>query len=212
MSSASLDLCRELYKLSGWLGSANVEVGIYNPGDEYDWWYDKYANPIAPRYDLGYLFRKFQEHKLDTVVRWVNGRPVDKIDLAIKEWHGKYIAGWLHLPFGEYFIADSPEDAACKMAIELFKRGILTKESKMSMYDTKIFRYNKRLFAGHSPGDKLLLAEKEAARDGYEPLADVKNSVGKVIDPAMITEYLKLVNRYPDEIVILGFKRTKEAT
>lgn len=109
MNVASLKLCRELYVLSGW--------------DEYDLaagesltWYMGHKDDsdfhIAPMYDLGYLVRKL---------------PADR---AV-EYSLKY--GWaaVHETNREVMReeADTPENAAAKLAIELFKMGVLTKEA-----------------------------------------------------------------------------------
>jgi hypothetical protein len=110
MNVASLELCKELYELSGW-----------DDGD-LDWWrYDDglkkhvldielVAGSIAPAYNLGYLMRKLPNLSLHKEARnngvytcayWLGGIK----NLIVKD--------------------DTPEDAACKLAIELFKQGVL---------------------------------------------------------------------------------------
>jgi hypothetical protein len=115
MAVASFDLCKELYELSGW---------IY---DQHGfWWHDDSQQPhlcnvnhwpedplgkeLFPPYDLGYLLRKLPEG----------------IELTNRNgWMAKYSE---FLPSRNQVIhADTPEDAACKLAVELFKQDILKK-------------------------------------------------------------------------------------
>lgn len=131
MKVASLDLCKELYKLSGWLGNSGVKVGIYNPGDEYDWWFDKYANPVAPKYDLGYLLRKLPGNYL---LAWHDFADIAMEDGSIVVQGRAYaLVTWGDdLDVWESFYdntsqASTPEDAACKSTIELFNQGKLKK-------------------------------------------------------------------------------------
>lgn len=133
MNVANLENCKELYKLSGW----QVEVGFWitTPkhvldGVEHDEFsyiadYDerREGDIITPAYDLGYLLRKLPDYvKL------------------FRNNHGKYYCAavtgsWRHPDnrlgepdtAHEWYIADTPEDAACKLAIQLFKQSILTK-------------------------------------------------------------------------------------
>ena len=106
MTTASLELCKELYELSGWV---DTEICHH----EYE---DGNTLPIThnPAYDLGYLLRKLpsgvflakgKRYRIwndDTNnYTWAGSEKLDPID------------------------ADTPEDAACKLAIELFKEGVL---------------------------------------------------------------------------------------
>lgn len=118
MNVASLELCKELYELSGWEDSSlyghhfvsESSSGLTQPD-------------ICPAYHLGYLLRKLpyqnHSHNLELVPRH-NG-----------SWYIGYSQGLEPLNVGdepEYLIfteADTPENAACKLAIELFKQGIL---------------------------------------------------------------------------------------
>jgi hypothetical protein len=86
MNTASLELCKELFELSGW---------------DY------------PAYDLGSLLRKLPR---DFVLRPIPGA----------QWEIQYAPGMS----GKEKIcqADTPEDAACSLAIYLFKEGILERE------------------------------------------------------------------------------------
>lgn len=93
---ASLELCQELHKLSGW--------------DE-EWL--SHSN-TTPKYDLGYLLRKLPP---STEIKRMGKARADIVRL------GEYVA-WNDNHKGRYH-ADTPEDATAKLAIELFKQGIL---------------------------------------------------------------------------------------
>jgi hypothetical protein len=102
MNTASLELCKELYELSGW--NAPV-VSMDGP---------------TPRYDLGYLLRKLPKHVED---QWLHIAPITD-----NKWAAHYMMMGVKSA-GQDEWADTPEDAACKLAIELFKQGILVKEA-----------------------------------------------------------------------------------
>jgi hypothetical protein len=125
MNVASQELCEKLYSLSGKVKSNWKDT-------EYRRYYDdglfvtneKLNGLWLPAYDLGYLLRKLQDNDLTIILRWnrdMGGR------IAMKEWDGKWCIGTFDMPQGEYPVAATPEDAACKLAIQLFKKGILTK-------------------------------------------------------------------------------------
>ncbi len=118
MNTASLELCKELYELSGWTKTHSV-------------WHDDTAiDPIAcgyediehaihfvPAYDLGYLLRKLPpklegHHLTLSTTRGKN------------EWGIWYESWALKTGFNRNY-TDTPEDAAAKLAIELFKQGVL---------------------------------------------------------------------------------------
>lgn len=116
MNVASLENCKELYELSGW-----------ETGDSPDCWYWKkqsFARHVCPAYNLGFLLRKLPySHK------GVNLELVPRFDGT---WFIGYAAGKEFLatdPQDKYLWAeaDTPENATCKLAIELFKQGVLTK-------------------------------------------------------------------------------------
>lgn len=129
MNVASLELCKKLFELSGWNGADKMweqwtsrynEGGlappqVANEGDaDRDFQNGLLAWQPIPAYDLGYLLRK-----LPTAI--------DLTHYSFSPWAAGY--------FGELVedkltsTGDTPEDAACKLAIELFKQGILTKET-----------------------------------------------------------------------------------
>lgn len=125
MHVAGLHLCEELYELSGW--------DVQAPGAA--WWYTYPDDSAAayfserpehwdeaikkiPAYDLGYLLRKLPPA---TIIRRNKKRG--------KDWSAGFYdtgAGYRNTSIAKT-TADTPEDAACKLAIELFKNGVLTK-------------------------------------------------------------------------------------
>jgi hypothetical protein len=125
MNVASLELCKELYELSGWIKAD-------------DWGFRKYsAKGIAmnygsrlgkyeiPAYDLGYLLRKLPK----TVPNDDNGGSY-YFDLHFVPYKdsGDWTACYdnaVGVTYKYDAFADTPEDAACKLAIELFKQEIL---------------------------------------------------------------------------------------
>jgi hypothetical protein len=122
MDRASLELCKELYELSGWDGTeAKYVNAAHNDPQEYTQLVGDIDGGgyyrVIPAYDLGYLLRKLPsriEHDYPN-------------DLEItKEDDEKYWAAYSHVD--DDIISesgDTPEDAACKLAIELFKQGVL---------------------------------------------------------------------------------------
>ena len=115
MQVANLELCKTLWELSGWKVSTNPEG--------WHWVMDgqRYQRQVAPAYDLGYLLRKLPE---------TLKHPATGVDYTIglsrlidtKKWLADYSRSML--PNAN---ADTPEDATCKLAIELFKQDVLTK-------------------------------------------------------------------------------------
>lgn len=127
---ASLELCKELYELSDW-------------EDTRDDWYkqDGYGADLVPSttsaqfgtherfelfpaYDLGYLLRKLPDdvRRADDVPYGLTLHKLGDRDFHLNYW-------W----FDDCLYSDlepvaTPEDAATKLAIELFKQGVLTKE------------------------------------------------------------------------------------
>ncbi len=106
---ANQELCKELYELSGWtvLGFA-------------DGWH---SGNGSPAYDLGYLLRKLEDSGETIILRYNN--PENMTAIALSDWNKQYTAATVSMTQGSYPIASTPEDAACKLAIELFKQGVL---------------------------------------------------------------------------------------
>lgn len=107
MNVANRELSQELYELSGW------------EEDTHDW-YGANKTYLAPRYTLGYLIRKLPNFISVGVESFVmtSGK------------RGYFAEHDDYTPSHEFrFVADTPEDAACKLAIELFKQGVLSREA-----------------------------------------------------------------------------------
>lgn len=119
MNVASLERCKELYELSGW-GDTSFQYTADLQGE-----FDKDSaaecrnceaeygcggRPSIPAYDLGYLLRKLPPNS------WV-GR-------SREGWSSPYAA---HIgPEDDNSMdADTPEDAAYKLAIDLIKKGAI---------------------------------------------------------------------------------------
>lgn len=146
MNVASLELCRELYELSGWedtdlfhnwgkrFGTRDVykrgipravtdfskvvdfaEVGrtrlqgLRTQYVEDGYVLDDYREKLScPAYDLGYLLRKLPDF-------YLNRDPDGFYSIELDSLEGSHYRQ----------DADTPENAVCKLCIELFKQGIL---------------------------------------------------------------------------------------
>lgn len=119
MNVASLELSKTLFELSGW---------------QPDEWHKVVADGKVlehveyPVYHLGYLLRK-----LPAMVEPPKSKRY--FDLVGKKFGEKEVVYGYYYQYDSYdtglldyigFEADTPEDAACKLAIELFKQGVLT--------------------------------------------------------------------------------------
>lgn len=120
MNVAELSLCKELYELSGWWQEDARAYGFNKKTQEYVLDYtpsEDYKKHIAA-YDLGYLLRKLKgcsiEHQSNGVYA---AQPPNYLTIEQRVEWGKG--------------ATTPEDAAAKLCIELFKQGILQKEKKI---------------------------------------------------------------------------------
>jgi hypothetical protein len=131
--NAKKDLCKTLYELSGWVteywhqtdeyGTSVVRYGAEVP-KEVRWTGDE----LIPAYDCGYLLRKLPgsfQYKGDWYYLML-GRAIDDYDKGYT-WAAGYMS-ISHINERLQQLADTPEDALCKLAIQLFKNGILTKE------------------------------------------------------------------------------------
>lgn len=125
MNVASLELCRELYEMSGW---ADTNYTYYANGGKHSGTmmhrsmvFNKSDN--LPAYDLGYLLRKLPTFH-DEANLWLNN---DGLSWQVGYATDKYGNGDFHFILSE--LADTPENAACLLAIELFKQGVLTREA-----------------------------------------------------------------------------------
>ena len=127
MNVASLDLCKELFELSGWEDTlAEKDQDTY-----FIWVYSRVGKHMIlslrdgtnkmsdfqeayPAYDLGYLLRKLLPETPVKFIEQSDGRTLILWNDEFDTYQEKIV------------YADTPEDAACKLAIELFKQGVLS--------------------------------------------------------------------------------------
>lgn len=111
MNVASLELCKELYELSGWkTGVWYWTNGPYSPEESLVTDLTGYQNDdiFEPAYTLGYLARKLPHGA----------------NLEIGKSSIGYVARWEGV--AKHSKADdTPEDAACKLCCELIRQGII---------------------------------------------------------------------------------------
>lgn len=137
MNVSSLELSKRLYELSGWGATLHPEETI--DGEVFPQWVEVETLPAwqggelvgdtffdgttvedtYPAYDLGYLIRKLPH----TSITRLDGSKkhlyvADSFDMLNESRQSVQ------------FRADTPEDAACKLAIALFEQGILRKETE----------------------------------------------------------------------------------
>lgn len=131
MHITSLELCKELYELSGWegydrwymTGPDGRVIGTATPRIfKHDRDYAAGYRTTVPAYDLGYLLRKLPSIAIEA-----------KFAQVLKLGEKRYMA-WVANDEDGYdeteAIADTPEDAACKLCISLLKSGILLGSEK----------------------------------------------------------------------------------
>lgn len=129
MNVASLKLCKELYELSGWYQTHYI-WRLYDD-DHLPEWVQTFTNikpedythtdhHYYPAYDLGYLLRK-----LSIGVSLYKGAKGYTFNVGNSIQHS---VGVYEAIRSSDLRSGTPEDAAAKLAIELFKQGILTKE------------------------------------------------------------------------------------
>lgn len=108
MNVASLGLSKELFELSGWDDTywvyQNTAIDNLFPREQARGMGFGYANLSA--YDLGYL--------------------LDKIKLSILSQSDRELASI----FKVLLMAENPANSLCKLAIELFKQGVLPQKGK----------------------------------------------------------------------------------
>lgn len=116
MQVVSLELCKTLWELSGW----NPDQWAYDVSYA-DAWLRYIADfpeesrerrliDMVPAYTLGFLLRKLPERPI--LRRRATGWSCE-VDIE---------------GLSNHVVADTPEEATCKLAAKLFKAGILTKE------------------------------------------------------------------------------------
>lgn len=134
MQIASLDLCKDLYELSGWIDTyltyhldvrsnewcepvhsevfEHVLISLAEGKSTYK------KDRVRPAYDLGYLLQKLP----------YGGFCLQRHPDPDGGWQA-YLQDNLHRRIADVY-ADTPEDAACKLAIELFRHGVLVKQEE----------------------------------------------------------------------------------
>lgn len=133
MNVASLELCKELYEVSGW---KNPKAGVFEiekawrptplmSGDNYRLINIGPNTPEdIPAYDAGFLLRKLPRDVGEGEnLRFLSLEPQA---VSREQWSARYSDENYKNPLYSRF-ADTPEDALCQLAIELFKKGILLK-------------------------------------------------------------------------------------
>jgi hypothetical protein len=129
MQVASLSLCKELFELSGWddakFGWSYYYDGNQRKGDMV--FYRLYQSPSwssdCPAYDLGFLLRKLPAIIPSEVA-------YESSCLHLMKSSTRYTFSYTHRKHKLNSKSDTPEDAAAKLCIELFKQSILIKETK----------------------------------------------------------------------------------
>lgn len=123
MSVASIQLCKELYELSGWGDTFNYwewsdsiptgEPYLTQPElmKRYGLWSTQEVKSRCAAYDCGYLLRKLPK-RID-------------VHLDLTDDKTRLSAFWGQDEYMSPIIAYTHEDALCKLAIELFKWGVL---------------------------------------------------------------------------------------
>jgi len=122
MNVASLELCKELYELSGW--------------DDLDLSFQP-ERGNCPRYDLGYLLRKLPNSTDIDAEEFEEAFDCSAPESFFLAWEMDTLQHEWRVQFqiedsvleNTMFEADTPEDALCLLIIELFKQGILTPSS-----------------------------------------------------------------------------------
>lgn len=118
---ANIDLCRELYELSGWedteswLSASDLLPEVIDGKKT-----GRYKRQQVPAYDLGFLLRKLPAVIDEApLTLCTDGTGV----LEEIYWCAYYFSAPVIYKTG--YDDKTPEDAACKLAIELFKQGVL---------------------------------------------------------------------------------------
>ena len=123
MNVASLELCKELYELSGWDGTAYYwQLDYYEDGSSlWNLYHENEAKPrtgrVRPAYDTDFILANLPQFELR---KTSNGYAI-----RVNTGSASVSAAYRNSLRKE---ADKPANAACNLAIELFKQGILTKE------------------------------------------------------------------------------------
>ena len=114
---ASLENCKRLYELSGWGATEKRWYGqtqfpescVAGLIDSFD------GAGICPAYDAGYLLRKLPDILMSNLGGEKLGIWITETEASNGDIRGQ---------------ADTPENALCLLAINLFEQGILTREDR----------------------------------------------------------------------------------
>lgn len=111
MNTSNLELCKELYELSGWWDDGEL---FWHWGLDDELWHqdEEGTGFTCPGYELGFLLRKLPAITDNFTLRLNDSWWVAKV-----EGHTDKLSAR----------GGTPEDAVCKLAIELFKQGVLKK-------------------------------------------------------------------------------------
>lgn len=134
MKAANIDICKELFELSGW-------------GDSGYWYSRGY-----PAYDCDYLLRKLSSFDYKVKGKQGDIMPVRCHTFIWQETEHQWRAGYKYNLGGQryddlFIYADTPEEALCKLAIELFKQGAL--KSPYSIFKEKKLNIKKKTNLRH---------------------------------------------------------------
>lgn len=128
MNVASLENCKELFELSEWDDSSAYWTKDTYPATKFEPFVSDLHEGtnfkhIAPAYDLGFLLRKLPPYLGTEDDDWLLRLMPSYLG---ETWSIGY-AGLKDLRFLHAQQGDIPENALCKLAIQLFKQGLLTK-------------------------------------------------------------------------------------
>lgn len=121
MNTTSFEMSKELFERSGWTGTEKYwyknwlnqnrwQIGHLGEAEEENY----------PAYDLGYLLRKLPP------LGYKDDDPIADSWLTLELAGGKWFCG--HKGWRDTIEADTPEDAACILAIRLFEQDVLKGE------------------------------------------------------------------------------------
>jgi hypothetical protein len=122
MNVASVEVCKELHALAGWESTSFFWQDDYYPDGSHLWnLYDDIElrrSSVVPAYDLGFLMRMLPGHYVQKlgngsyIAKWTDYAPTqEQRDLGTNHLSGHS--------------KSSPENALCRLAIELFQHGVL---------------------------------------------------------------------------------------
>jgi len=118
---AKFELCRELYELSGWTWTDYYyTIFEYRPQDVVVLLGKAKDGLHIPAYEIGYLIERLPQ-KVNGARLVLAGMPMSG------RWGCAYLYG-LNISFDASQIADTPQDAACSLAIVLWRQGILVRQ------------------------------------------------------------------------------------